>query len=131
MDAREEHIRSLIERPRESAAVELKAWFDPSDPDGVARIVRTTFALWNHNGGFFVIGVDDATRSHLPAPSGFVVREKFHTDYIQHLVSKYASQPFEIAVDFPKVGEQEHPVISVPGGTSRFLPMRVTVSFSA
>jgi Putative DNA-binding domain len=116
VDTHEEHIRSLVDRPHESAAVELKAWFDPSDALGVARVIRTIFALRNQDGGYLVIGIDDATRDHLPAPPDFAVRELFHPDAIQHLVSKYASQSFEVVVDFPRVGAHEHPVISIPGG---------------
>jgi hypothetical protein len=115
VDARREHIQSLLERPRESSAVELKAWFDPQEQEGIARIVRTTFALRNQNGGFLVIGVHDTGLNHLPPP-GFPVRERYHLDLIQQIVSRYASQSFEVTVDFEKFGEYEYPVISVPGG---------------
>jgi hypothetical protein len=116
VDTHEEHIRSLVERPRESAAVELKAWFDPSNAQGIARIIRTIFALRNQDGGYLVIGIDDAIRHHLPPRPDFAIRELFHPDAIQHLVSKYASQSFEVVVDFPEVGSHEYPVVSIPGG---------------
>jgi hypothetical protein len=114
---RQDHRRSLLLRPRESFAVELKFWFDPRDPVGVSKIVRAAFALRNQNGGFLVIGVDDKTLQPLPAPPDFPpVRECFHPDIIQQIISKYASQSFEVTVDFETIGEQDHPVISIPAG---------------
>jgi hypothetical protein len=45
----------------ESLNVELKRWIDPTEPQGIAKIVKATFALHNCNGGFLVIGFDDKT----------------------------------------------------------------------
>lgn len=116
-DDRAEHRRSLLLRPRESFVVELKSWFDPREPQGLAKIVRTTFALRNQNGGFLVIGVDNKTLQPLPMPTGFPsVRELFHPDLIQQTISKYASQSFELAVDFENLGGVDYPIVSVPGG---------------
>ena len=116
-DERGEHRRSLLLRPRESFAVELKSWFDPRDQLGIAKIVKAAFALRNQNGGFIVIGVDDKTLKPVPPPSDLPpVRECFHPDVIQEIVSKYASQSFEATVDFEKIDAQEYPVISISAG---------------
>jgi hypothetical protein len=63
-------------RPRESFAVELKSWFDPRDPHGVAKMVKGTFALRNQNGGFLVVGIDDKTLKPLPSPPDFPALRK-------------------------------------------------------
>jgi hypothetical protein len=114
---REEQIQSLVDRPHESMAVELKIWLSPDEPQGISKIVRTLLALRNQNGGFLVIGFDNRTlqpvSALLTAPE---LHKLFHADVIQHLVSKYASEPFEMMVDFPRVGDGIVPVISVPGG---------------
>jgi Putative DNA-binding domain len=116
-DDRAEHRRSLLLRPRESFAVELKSWFDQHDAYGVAKIVKTILALRNQNGGYLVVGIDDKTLKPIAAPPGFPpVRECFHPDAIQQIVSKYASQSFEVTVDLERVDGHEHPVISIPTG---------------
>ena len=113
---RVEHRRSLVLRPRESFVVELKSWFAPTDPIGIAKIVRAAFALRNQNGGFLVIGVDDKTLVPVTPSPELKIREFFHQDLIQQLISKYASQPFEIGVDFEAIEGQDYPVISIPAG---------------
>ena len=117
MTPREEHLTSLVERPRESLAVELKSWIDPRSDLGSAKIVRTLLALRNQNGGFLVIGVDDGTLKPTPPPfSEAEIRQWFHPDEMQHLVSKYSSQSFELQLDFQQFAGFCYPIISVPAG---------------
>ena len=54
-------ISDLVRYPRESLLTEVKAWFDPSTPEGQAKIVRCALAMRNHGGGFMLIGFDNAT----------------------------------------------------------------------
>lgn len=116
-DDRAEHRRSLLLRPRESFPIELKSWFDPRASHGIAKVVKAAFALRNQNGGFLVVGVDDKTLKPVPAPADFPpIRECFHPDMIQQIVSRYASQSFEATVDFETIDAREYPIISVPGG---------------
>ncbi|MGI8481268.1 MAG: ATP-binding protein [Chthoniobacterales bacterium] len=117
MTAREEHLLSLVERPRESMAVELKDWFDPRDPQGIAKIVRTLLALRNQNGGFLVIGVNNDTLQRTKSPyTEDELGEIFHSDAMQYLASRYASQSFEVTVDLQRFDGGIFPVISVAGG---------------
>ena len=44
------------------------------------------------------------------------MRERYHPDAIQQIISRYASQSFEVTVDFEQFGDYEYPVISVQGG---------------
>jgi predicted HTH transcriptional regulator len=67
-----QHIQSLIENPRERLSVELKHWFDPQTPEGVAKLVRAAIALRNNNGGYLVIGIDDKTHKPTPPPVSLV-----------------------------------------------------------
>jgi hypothetical protein len=114
---RTEHRQSLLIRPRESFAVELKSWFDPREPHGIAKLIKATFALRNQNGGFLVVGVDDRTLKPVTPPIDFPpVRECFHPDLIQQTLSKYASQSFEATVDFETIADCEYPIVSVQGG---------------
>jgi hypothetical protein len=109
-------IQALVERPGESLSVEIKRWIDPDQPEGIAMIVRAALALRNHGGGYLVIGFDNETlqpdRNNVPSN----VRALFHIDKIQGLISKYASEPFEVVVEFPERDGQIYPVIVVPSG---------------
>lgn len=98
-------IQELIERPGESLSVELKTWIDPDSRDGIAKIVKTALALRNHGGGYLIIGFDNDTLSPDSENVPENVREKFHIDKIQGLISRFASEPFEVMVEFPKKGK--------------------------
>jgi hypothetical protein len=116
MDFDQALIDQLVLSPRESLIHEVKRWIDSSAPAGIAKIVRAALALRNRNGGYLIIGFDDATLKpdigHAPAD----VRMVFHADIIQALVSKFASELFEVGVGFGRRDGQEYPVIVIPEG---------------
>ena len=116
MNINQSQIQSLVARPSESLNVEVKRWINPDQPNGISKLVRAVFALRNRNGGFLVLGFDDKTLEprleNLP-PN---VRTAFHVDKIQALISRYASELFEVGVAFGKRDGREYPVIVVPEG---------------
>jgi len=114
--ADDDQIASLVLRPGESLAVELKTWIDPRTPEGVNKFVRAMFALRNRNGGFLLIGFDDTTSAPDPYSHSEPVEEVFHIDNIQPLIFKYSSQPFGVEVHFRERDGQTHPVIQIPAG---------------
>jgi hypothetical protein len=109
-------IQALVERPGESLSIEIKRWIDPDQPEGIAMIVRAALALRNHGGGYIIIGFDNETlepdKDNVPSD----VRALFHIDKIQGLVSRFASEPFEVTVEFPERDSQLYPVVVVPPG---------------
>ena len=109
-------IQALVERPGESLSVEVKRWINPDQPECIAMIVRAALALRNHGGGYLVIGFDNETlqpdRDNVLSDA----RAVFHIDKIQGLISKFASEPFEVTVEFPERDGQLYPVIVVPPG---------------
>jgi hypothetical protein len=111
-----DRARQLVDRPSESLAVELKRWIDPDQPEHIAKIVRAALALRNHNGGFLVIGFDNETSQPDTAHAPKDAKAAFHIDKIQGYVAKFASEPFEIAIEFPVRDEQAYPVIAIPAG---------------
>ncbi len=71
----------------------------------------------NNGGGFFVLGFeDDGKQSGNPPPDP---RLAYPIDDIQSIVSKYASEPFAIEIEFRSVNGIEHPIIVVPPGVIR------------
>ncbi len=117
-DAAVDHsrIEEIIRHRSESLNVEFKRWIDPSTPSGRAKIIKAILALRNRNGGSLLIGFDNQTRDPVYAGMPSNVRAAFHVDVIQGLVSAYASEIFEVWVDFVGLDGREHPVITVPSG---------------
>jgi hypothetical protein len=115
MEIEQSRIDSLVSRPAESLSVEIKRWINPDDPEGIAKIVKAVFAIRNRNGGSFLVGFHDKT--WMPdADSPVDVRALFNVDKIQGIISKYASEMFEVGVSFGRRDRQEHPVIVIPEG---------------
>jgi len=109
-------IQKLVNKPSESLTVELKNWIDPDTPAGLTTLVKAVIAMRNNNGGFILIGFDNNTclPDHENAPDD--VRELFHKDKIQGMVTKYASESFEVEVHFPEIDGNEFPVIEIVSG---------------
>lgn len=100
---------------REHLGVEIKQWLDPRRDEGKAKIAKACIALRNNDGGLLVIGFHDDGHPDLrnrPAD----VRRLFRQDAIQDIVTKYASEAFEVALRFPRKDGQEYPVIQVHPG---------------
>ena len=117
-------IDRLVSEPSEALQVEIKTWLDPQSEEGIAKIVKNCIALRNFNGGFLVLGIDDTTLLPDPYNLAIPVREAYHLDVIQPIVTRYSSEAFEITVAYATRGEQEHPVIIIPGGVRT--PVAVT-----
>ena len=116
MPINEDTLRELVINPSESLALELKNWISPNSHEGKAKIIKALLALRNNNGGYLLIGFNDAdgTPNHDQVPEN--VRNEFHNDVIQGLVTKYASKPFEIYVHYPEIDGNIFILIEVPGG---------------
>ncbi|EUC18838.1 AlbA family DNA-binding domain-containing protein [Paraburkholderia hospita] len=117
MDLDNSRIQALVDRPAESLSVEIKTWFNPESVEGQVKLVRTLLALRNHDGGYFVIGIDDKTLTPDTSDVPANVKELFHPDKLHALISRFASEPFEIVVEFVKRDRIDFPVIVVPSGT--------------
>jgi hypothetical protein len=109
-------VDALAARPSESLNLEVKSWIDPSAPEGAAKIVRAALALRNRNGGYLVVGFKDKTLEPDIGNEPPDVRAAFHLDKIQGLVSRHASELFEIGVGFGVRDGREYPVIKIPDG---------------
>lgn len=112
----QKQIEDLAAHPAESLNVEIKGWISPEDNEGIAKIAKATIAIYNRNGGFLLVGFDDKTLQpdilNIPAN----IRQLFHQDKIQEIVSRFAYDPFEITVGFASINGNEYPVISIPNG---------------
>jgi hypothetical protein len=109
-------VNALVERPSESLAVEIKTWIDPDSVDGTTKLVRAMLALRNANGGYLLIGFDDKTLApdldRLPAD----VKSTFHPDKIYALVARFASELFDVKIEFVERDTVLFPVIVIPAG---------------
>lgn len=109
-------ITELLSRLTEGLNVEVKSWIDPDQPSGAAKIIKAALALRNRNGGYLVVGFSDQTLKPEAANRPADVRAAFHLDKIQGLISRYASDLFEIGVAFSESDGLEYPVIVIPEG---------------
>ena len=115
MNIDQSRIDDLAARPSESLNVEIKTWISPDEPEGIAKIVKAAQAIRNRNGGFLLIGFDNKTLLPDQGRPGNL-RDMFHLDKVQGVISKYSSQRFEINVGFANKRGDEFPVIIVPDG---------------
>jgi hypothetical protein len=111
-------VREFLSQPSESLNVEIKRWIDPDQDAGVATIVKAVFALRNRNGGFFVLGFDNETLEPDDANRPIDPHKSFHIDKVQGIISRFASEPFEINVVLEQVKGKEHVIIIVPEGVT-------------
>jgi hypothetical protein len=118
MDVDQMRIHELVVGPSEGLNVEIKRWVDPDDPSGIQVIVKACFALRNRNGGFLVFGFDDKTLLPEPTNRPSNVPATFHKDKIQVIISRYASETFEIGIGFETRDGHQHAVIVVPPGVT-------------
>lgn len=109
-------IVEIVQRPRESLDIEVKAWLDPKCVDDEAKIARACMALWNNNGGYLLIGFTDIGVPDNGATRPQDVRATYHHDEIQRIAALYASQPIAVEVFFPERDGFEYPVIAIPAG---------------
>ena len=113
---------------REALALELKPWLDPVRPEHCADLVRTLIALRNHGGGSLIIGIknDGTPRRDRPV---FDLRAAYHPDQIHDLVSRYASDRFEVSSEILMIADEEYVRIDVPAGIRT--PVRVRAAIAA
>jgi predicted HTH transcriptional regulator len=123
-------IDGLVGNPSESLNVELKRWIDPTKVHGEEKVAKGVLALRNRNGGYFVVGFDNDTLNpdNLNEPPNPKIL--FHVDVIQAIVSRYASEAFEIEVSWGEREGKEYPVIIVPPGLRHPL-QRNAISWTA
>jgi Schlafen, AlbA_2 len=109
-------IQDLVKQPRESLTVELKSWIDPDSPEGTATLVKAAIAMRNNNGGYILIGFDNDSCQPIHENVPDNVQELFHQDKIQGVVTKNASESFEVEIHFPEIEGNIFPVIEIPTG---------------
>jgi hypothetical protein len=109
-------IRELVRNPSEGLNVEIKRWIDPTKPAGIEKIVKGALALHNRNGGFLLVGFDDTTLAPDDGNEPQNAKELFHADVIQGIISKYASDPFEVEIAWGERDGRLYPIIVVPAG---------------
>ena len=113
---RSDELKTLLSRgATESLDLELKGWIDPSNAHGKSKIAKACLALRNNDGGRLVIGFDDSgNQCTVDAPKD--IRKQYSSDVLQEIISRFASEPFGIIVEYLDIENIEHPVIKVPGG---------------
>ena len=109
-------INQLVDSSSESLSLELKGWIDPDSNAGIAKIVKATLAMRNNDGGYLLIGFNDADGSANVDDAPDNVEQLFHVDKIQGYISRYSSESFEISIHYPEINSKNFVVIEIPKG---------------
>ena len=119
----DEMLNGIVANPSESIPVELKRWLDLSDRRHLAKIIKACAALYNSNGGYLVIGVNNngSFQSDGVPPSW---RSDFDPEILQQIVANQVSPPFEVAVTHVQSGAIRCVAIKVPAGVVSPVCMR-------
>ena len=110
------NINELVINPRESLAVELKNWIDPDQKGDQAKFIKAVIAMRNNNGGYILVGFNNNTMQPELTLRPENIREKYHVDKIQGLVTRFASDAFEVVMHYPVIEELEYLVIEIASG---------------
>jgi hypothetical protein len=126
-----QQVEELTTNPTESLAFEIKTWIDPDSPEGRAKIVKSCIALRNNDGGALLIGFNNQTGA--PDPNTLLqdVKASFHIDKIQGMVTKHASESFEVEIHWIERDSQSYPLIAVPGGVKSPVAARSPITDGA
>lgn len=119
-------LDEFLQAPRESLNIELKAWIDPSTPEGKAKIVKAAIALRNFNGGHLGIGISNEgapLTSEVPKD----LDKQFHQDTIQALITRHSSETFEISIEFGNFQGARFPFIVIPSGVQTPVAAKVGI----
>ena len=111
-----ERANELILSPSENLNTEVKSWIDPRTPEGQAKIVTGISAIYNRNGGYFIIGLDNKSLKPDSYPFDRVFNEIFHQDIIQALLSKHCAPSIPIEIVYTGNFHNCPLVIFVPAG---------------
>lgn len=118
MNEKEEIIESFLKNPTESLKIEIKEWLDITSDHGKAKLVKSCIALYNNNGGLLVIGFDNngTIKSQF---SNEKIKEDFHFDAIQQIISRYSSELIEVSIILHNFKNKLYPFIFIPSGVKR------------
>ncbi len=107
---------SFLTALSETFDTEIKGWLDPANPADAANLARACIALRNNNGGRLIIGFDNKTleKSSVGTPDN--VKQVYHADTIQQIISKYALPKFDVELIFEERDGQIHPIVLVKAG---------------
>jgi hypothetical protein len=111
-DPRSEDIRELVDRPRETLAIEVKGHLDLKDNLTQANLARHICALANFGGGYVVLGFDDHLRP-VSLPADLV--NDYHRDSFSSIIATYLTPAFLCDVAYVTgTAGKTHPVVRVP-----------------
>ena len=105
-------LTDLVDYPRETLDIELKAWIDLGDKVAQAKIAKHIAALANHGGGYIVFGFcDDASI----APDRPADLSAYGRDAFGKIVTRYLTPAFQcdVALVLSSAGP-DYPVVRVP-----------------
>ena len=111
-DNRRTDLSDLVDFPRETLDVELKAWVDLADRAAQAKLAKHIAALANHGGGYLVFGfLDDES----VAPTRPADLSAYNRDTFSAVVKRYLTPTFQCDVSIVSATSGlDYPVVRIP-----------------
>jgi hypothetical protein len=114
----EKTIEAFLLNPSETLSTELKEWIDVSTDEGKEKLIKSSIALYNNNGGYIAIGFknDGAICKNHQGTALDQIRIQFNFDEIQAIISRYSSTKIETKIFFHGFENAYYPFIFIPSG---------------
>jgi len=105
-------LTDLVDYPRETLDIELKAWIDLGDKVSQAKLARHIAALANHGGGYLVFGFSDDQSA---APGRPADLSAYSRDTFGKIVTRYLTPALQCDLEFVRSSAGLlYPVVRVP-----------------
>ncbi|MEI9852806.1 MAG: ATP-binding protein [Sphingomonas sp.] len=105
-------LTDLVDYPRETLDIELKAWIDLSDKVAQAKLARHIAALANHGGGYLVFGFSDDQSAAPERPADL---SAYSRDTFGKIVTRYLTPALQCDLELVRSSAGLlFPVVRVP-----------------
>jgi hypothetical protein len=105
-------LTDLVDYPRETLDIELKAWIDFGDKVAQAKLARHIAALANHGGGYLVFGFSDDQSAAPERPADL---SAYSRDAFGKIVTRYLTPALQCDLELVRSSAGLlYPVVRVP-----------------
>lgn len=116
-----EHLEALLEGRQETAILDFKATFDPSNSKDRVELAKDLGAMLSTLGGHIVLGVDDKTGDLTGDLDDADVR-KFDASTLRSQFKKWLPEPFDLRSDIHEFDEHRVVVLYIAPHRDGFAP---------
>lgn len=110
-------IEAFLLNPSETLNTELKEWINITTDEGKEKLIKSSIALFNNNGGYIAIGFKkDGSICKKNLCTLDQIKIQFNFDDIQAIISRYSSAHIETKISFYEIDKAYYPFIFIASG---------------